>query len=826
MITRSKKCRQSYLFVIPVFFLVLFSSNALAIDFTVNTTNDSVDSNPGDRECRTENGTCSLRAAVQEANAVLGADVINLPAGLFPLLGDSNNEDHALSGDLDVLDNLTIRGAGTELTRISGAKNSSAVFSILSNDANPQPSVTIEQLAMSEGLENADGGVIYTEGVLSLRSVLVEDGGFKSAAVFAVDTSLTIEDSVFERNNISVSVLRSQLSVGNSQFRNSQFTSGAPVLVVGSNARLHNNVFSDNQGSAGSGAISAVDSKVFIADNTFTGNSSASIGSGAVNLNGGIYTLTNNVFSGNTSARTGGAISSNATMYARNNSFDGNVSVRYGGAIEVDGPNRVFITDSFFDSNNAQDCGAISIKRDAFAEWLVIENSIFRNNVSGDVGGALCFDNKVKISHSELTGNVSRTSGGAIYSFGGNSSVVNSTISGNLAVYGTAVYQKAAGDSSLELQHVTIADNVSNTGNTASIAVETGRVMLAASIVSAKGSDAACSGVIDSAGYNFVSDASCALNGQGDLSTGNAGLGGLVQYGTAQSGTGAIPQAHKPAIGSPVLEAVPSGQCLMLDQAYKNRTGMQCDIGAVQLNGTDVLAGVVKFGEPQYQVNEFENTASIKVSRVDGNFGAIGVHLYDTELGTAMSDFDYAVVNEQYLQWADGDASDKLIEISLYDDNSEEGNETIQLALAGASGGAAIGGMTDTVIVSIIDDETSQAVATTTDETPGSSAGNDTDGSVDNTSNGTGDGEPADSTTAGNTEVSDDQPGAITSNSEREPGTVITVGSARGGSGSIGIIYACLLLLCLGYRTGLIQLPGNGVKYRGLSTRCLVSNNS
>ncbi len=804
MITSSRKCRQSTLFAVPVCFLVLFSVNALAIDFTVNTTSDSADSNPGDRECRTESGACSLRAAVQEANAVTGADVINIPTGLFQLVGDSINEDNALSGDLDVLDDLTVRGAGTELTRIIGAKNLSGVFSILSNNANTSPNVTIEQLTLADGLENVDGGVIYTEGALSLRSVLVEDGGFKSAAVFAVDTRLTIENSVFERNNISVSVLRSQLNVGNSRFSNSQFTSGAPLLVVNSNARLDNNVFSDNQGSGGSGALSAVDSKVSIADNTFTDNSSASIGSGAVNLNGGTYTLTSNVFSRNTSARTGGAISSNATVYARNNSFDGNVSVRFGGAIEVDGPNRVVITDSFFDSNNAQDCGAISIKRDAIAEWLVIENSIFRNNVSGDVGGALCFDNKVQISHSEFTGNVSRTSGGAIYSFGGDSSVVNSTISGNLAVYGTAVYQKAIGDASLNLQHVTIVDNVSNKGNTASIVTETGRVILAGSVVVAKGSDLACNGVIDSAGFNFTSDASCALNGQGDTSTGgNAGLGGLVSYGLAQGSTAAIAQAHMPAIGSTLLGVVPSDQCPMLDQAYKSRRGMQCDIGAVQLNGTDVLAGVVTFGEPQYQVNEFENTATVKVSRVDGSFGAIGVHLYDSELGTAKSDFDYAVVNEQYLQWADGDATDKLIDISLYDDNSEEGNETIQLALAGSSGGVPIGGLTDTAIVSIIDDETSQPVANTPEETPDSAEGNNTDDSTDITTDGTNGSEPADTATSGNTEVLDDQPGGTTPDAEREPGTRITVGSARGGSGSVGIFYACLLLFCLSYRISL-----------------------
>src|SRR5437868_2290061 len=53
--------------------------------FTVNTVLDTVDVNPGDGLARDASGRTSLRAAVMEANALAGADTINLPAGTYAL---------------------------------------------------------------------------------------------------------------------------------------------------------------------------------------------------------------------------------------------------------------------------------------------------------------------------------------------------------------------------------------------------------------------------------------------------------------------------------------------------------------------------------------------------------------------------------------------------------------------------------------------------------------------------------------------------------------------------------------------------------------------
>ena len=114
--------------------------SAFAADFTVNTTTDAVDVNPGDGICEVTAtvGDCTLRAAVMEANALADADTITLPAGLYTLtitgvdeypfdgaagfevvhnLDGASDVDLlgyqlAAQGDLDITEDVTITGAG------------------------------------------------------------------------------------------------------------------------------------------------------------------------------------------------------------------------------------------------------------------------------------------------------------------------------------------------------------------------------------------------------------------------------------------------------------------------------------------------------------------------------------------------------------------------------------------------------------------------------------------------------------------------------------------------------------------------------------------
>ena len=83
---------------------------AFGADFSVTSTTDAVDANPGDGVCASAAGECTLRAAIQETNALPGADTVQLPAGTLTLSIPGANEDAAATGDLDVTDDLTING--------------------------------------------------------------------------------------------------------------------------------------------------------------------------------------------------------------------------------------------------------------------------------------------------------------------------------------------------------------------------------------------------------------------------------------------------------------------------------------------------------------------------------------------------------------------------------------------------------------------------------------------------------------------------------------------------------------------------------------------
>src|SRR4051812_9975212 len=85
---------------------------ALAASFTVDTTADGIDADPSDGLCKTATNTCTLRAAIMQANALGGSSMVTLPAGTYTLTLAGMGEDAATLGDLDVAASITIQGAG------------------------------------------------------------------------------------------------------------------------------------------------------------------------------------------------------------------------------------------------------------------------------------------------------------------------------------------------------------------------------------------------------------------------------------------------------------------------------------------------------------------------------------------------------------------------------------------------------------------------------------------------------------------------------------------------------------------------------------------
>ncbi|MEO8444206.1 MAG: CSLREA domain-containing protein [Gammaproteobacteria bacterium] len=95
----------------------LGDQHGLAATFTVNSPSDVNDASPGNGICETApgNAVCTLRAAIQEANALTGNDIINLPA-----LPPPNAYVLTLGAVLEISSNLIINGGGAATTIIDG----------------------------------------------------------------------------------------------------------------------------------------------------------------------------------------------------------------------------------------------------------------------------------------------------------------------------------------------------------------------------------------------------------------------------------------------------------------------------------------------------------------------------------------------------------------------------------------------------------------------------------------------------------------------------------------------------------------------------------
>jgi hypothetical protein len=148
--------------------LLLATGRVQAADFTVDANGDGVDAQPGDGMCATAAGACTLRAAVQEANALPGADTITLPAATYTLSIPGANEDGAATGDLDVSDTLSIIGPSTGRATIA-ANRMDRVFDVL-----PGVSLLLTRVTLADGNLLSDNGAgVRNQGTLQLDTVSI-----------------------------------------------------------------------------------------------------------------------------------------------------------------------------------------------------------------------------------------------------------------------------------------------------------------------------------------------------------------------------------------------------------------------------------------------------------------------------------------------------------------------------------------------------------------------------------------------------------------------------------------------------------------------------
>jgi hypothetical protein len=236
------------------------SSPAVAqTTFEVNAANDL-----GDGTCEVTTNECTLRDAIDDANATAGYDYVTFQSGITGTI-------NLTAGEIPITDSVFIFGPGANVLTVDAAPNS-RIFSI--NPATTGHEVGIYDLTLTGGDVAGAGGAIYNS-----------------------DAELSVVDSVLTGNSASA---------GGAIFEAGGSNYGRNLVVAYSTL--------DHNSSAYGGAIAGEYSAGIVGGSTIASNTASVVGGGVFNYSGGYgLTLFDSTISGNSSAEAGGGIT---TYYA------------------------------------------------------------------------------------------------------------------------------------------------------------------------------------------------------------------------------------------------------------------------------------------------------------------------------------------------------------------------------------------------------------------------------------------------------------------------------------------------------------------------------
>jgi large repetitive protein len=573
---------------------LLPAAAASGATFTVNSTLDAIDTAPGNGVCAIAGGACTLRAAVQEANALAGADVITLPAGVFRLTRVGATEDAAATGDLDVSQALEIDGAGSGETIVDGL-GADRVFHVTVSSAVTLTGLTIRNGDPGAGpgggildvgpaalvlrdVEIIDcradvGGGIYQGGSLTLEDCTLEDdrSGSAGGGVFASPgAALAISRSHFRTclaTSTGGAVFYSgggaaPIGITDSTFEGnfSNTAGGACFVTGGGDLTVTGSQFTDNRATSTGGALFHTGTAgLTITGSTFVGNASlTSVGGGIFGTSSGPTTLTDVEVRDNSSLANGGGLftSGAATSTVTSCRFVDNVAAGPGAGVFDATIGNVSITDSTFSGNRAFGTlgGGLFI---AAGGALALRSSTFADNHATGPGGL----------------------GAAVFlTTGAPSSMINATFSENLAGgMGGAVYAA----SPLTLTNATLARN--GAGTTGGDLFNGSTISLTSTILTEAVVGGGCAGVAVTSGGGNIDNDGCALAGPGDRSGIDPLLGPLQDNGGPTETLALLP-------GSPAIDTGNAGACPGIDQRGSGRPtdgdkdgSAACDVGAFEL---------------------------------------------------------------------------------------------------------------------------------------------------------------------------------------------------------------------------------------------------
>lgn len=451
---------------------------------------------------------CTLRSALQAAlnqdpvdacPAGNGDDLIvfaselsgdlQLTQGLLPVNGGVT-----IDGD----DRITVRGDGSDRVFTASAQYAPIKFqNITIADGNASGygggilasgrNLTLSNVTLVNNTSTISGGGLhmfntaFTAGSLTIENSLISgnkapnrNGGGISLTGYSIP--ITLRNNVFENNEAStgagawlyqVDDYASGMVIENNVFRNnSAYDQGGPLpndgngggLFVGTvdyaSVMLQGNYFENNHADKNGGGMWAFISSSFpettvqLSENVFTGNEAGGQGGGAW-MEATLSTVTvSETELLNNQAEIGGGLFINGgyVTYLSELSVQGNQSADGGGGLRINSSGIVDLRKSrFLGNSTSTGCGG-GVYFSGSSSFNAIFDSIFRDNFSGECGGAVAFRGwqssgaQVVIANSEFSNNEEGggLGGGAILADFTSDSVMmlsNSTLSGNTTQY-------------------------------------------------------------------------------------------------------------------------------------------------------------------------------------------------------------------------------------------------------------------------------------------------------------------------------------------------------------------------------------------------------
>jgi CSLREA domain-containing protein len=301
----------------------------------VNTTDDTDDANAltaADGTCADSNGNCSLRAAIEEANAAAascGTIDIEFDSTVFAeATGPHEISWSSLLPPPPALQHkININGPGAKVLTINGAGK--RVFAV-----DLGYTISISGLRLTGGIApedvdgNAEGGALLNEGgTVTVNDCIfdnneAEEGG----AIYTDGGSLTLNNCVVDGNTA--------------------FGDGGGLYNFGSTVTLNNSRFDSNDSDVdGGGIFNCGGGSLTMGATTVSGNFSADTGAGIFNETGTTAEITDSTISGN-DAFDGGGIFNGGTLKLVNSTISGNTALNNGGGfynnVDIDNVDGIF----------------------------------------------------------------------------------------------------------------------------------------------------------------------------------------------------------------------------------------------------------------------------------------------------------------------------------------------------------------------------------------------------------------------------------------------------------------------------------------------------